>query len=83
MNAQLNINLTTVLEYDNKVNTFVVYYKEFPNAIATGDTEDDAETNLAFLVEDMWHRRPTELKDFILENHSQKIQIQTNRCVNT
>lgn len=83
MNAQLNIKLTTVLEYDNKAETFVVYYKEFPNAIATGATEEDAENNLAFLVEDMWRRRPTELKEFILHKHSHQIQIQTNRCVNT
>lgn len=83
MNAQLNIKLTTVLEYDKKAETFVVYYKEFPNAIATGINEEDAENNLAFLVEEMWSRRTDELKEFLLRNHTHQIQIQTTRCVNT
>jgi len=75
--AQININLTPILEYDSKANRFVVYYEEFPEAIAIGVDENEAENNLAFLVEDMWQERKDELKEYLLLNYKHKIQIQT------
>lgn len=80
--AQLNIKLTPVLEYDSKANRFVVYYEEFPEAIAVGINEDEAENNLAFLVEDMWQKRKDELKEYLLLNYKHQIQIQTTHSVN-
>lgn len=80
--AQLNISLTPVLEYDSKANRFVVYYEEFPEAIAIGVDEIDAENNLAFLVEDMWRKRKDELKEYLLLNHKHQIHIQTTNSVN-
>jgi hypothetical protein len=81
-NAQLNIKLTPVVEYDSKANRFVVYYEEFPEAIATGINEDEAEDNLAFLVQDMWVRRKDELKEYLLRNFKHQIEIQTRKRAN-
>ena len=80
--AQLNIKLTPVLEYDSKANRFVVYYEEFPEAIAVGVDENEAENNLAFLVEDMWQKRKDELKEYLLLNYKHQIKIQTAHSVN-
>lgn len=51
---QLNISLTPISEHDMKTDSYVIYYKEFPNAIAVGHTEEEAELNLIPLVELMW-----------------------------
>ncbi|MFN2440007.1 MAG: hypothetical protein ABR503_12465 [Chitinophagaceae bacterium] len=75
--VQLNINLTPIVEYDSTANRFIIYYEEFPEAIATGINEDEAQNNLAFLVEDMWVKRTDELKEYLLRNHKHQIQIQT------
>lgn len=72
---QLNINiaLTPVLERDIKSDQFYTYYKEFPQAIAVGETEEDAETRLAHLVENMWKEHNEDLKEtlhkYINDNH--------------
>lgn len=80
--AQLNINLTPVSEFDSKANRFIVYYEEFPEAIAIGVDENEAENNLAFLVEDMWQKRKDELKEYLLLNYKHQIKIQTTQGVN-
>ena len=80
--AQLNISLTPVCEYDAKTKRFIIYYEEFPEAIATGVNEVEAETNLGYLVEDMWKIRTDELKEYLLRNHKHQITIQTGSSVN-
>lgn len=69
----LNINLTPILEFDAKTDQYFVFYKEFPQAIAIGSTEDDAETRLAHLVENMWKEEDADLKEtlhkYLNENH--------------
>lgn len=59
----LNIGLTPILEYDGKNDQYFTYYKEFPQAIAIGDTEADAENRLIHLVENMWSERKDELAE--------------------
>lgn len=73
----LNITLTPIVEYDAATKRFIVYYEEFPIAVATGATQDDAEKNLTFLVEDVWAKRPDETKKFLLENYKDRIQLKT------
>lgn len=51
--VQLNITLTPIITKDNKTGNYIIYYSEFPNAIASGSTEDEAEINLGYLVEDI------------------------------
>ncbi len=65
----LNISLTPVVEYDNKTDQYTTYFKEFPQAIAVGETEDDAETRLSHLVEHIWKERSEELKHTLLINY--------------
>ena len=79
--VQLTLNLTPVVEYDSKANRFIVYYEEFPEAIATGISEDEAGNNLAYLVEDMWVKRKDELKELLWKNFNRQIQIQTTKSV--
>jgi predicted RNase H-like HicB family nuclease len=74
-NITLNISLTTTMKIDNTTGNYVIYYNEFPQAIATGPTEGEAEKNLAFLVEQMWERRSDDLKKYLWENYKENIQI--------
>ena len=72
---QLNIGLTPIINQDNKTGNYVIYYNEFPQAIATGKTADEAERNLIFLVEQMWQKQSTDLKKYLLEHYEQSIKI--------
>ena len=72
---QLNLALTPVVNYDGRLSRYSIYYEEFPEAIATGKNEDEAENNLIFLVEDMWSKRPEDLKSYLLKNFIDKIHI--------
>lgn len=72
---QLNISLTPTRVYDKETNRHIIFYNEFPQAIATGSNEDEAERNLAFLVEDMWQKQSTDLKKYLLENYNNAIKI--------
>lgn len=80
--VQLNIALTPVINRDNKTGNYIIYYNEFPNAIASGSTEDEAEINLGYLVEDMWKRRAADLNKYLLEHHSESININSKPIVN-
>lgn len=71
---QLNLELTPVYHFDSKTSQFVTYYEEFPNAIAVGENEQDAELRLAALVEKMWKEEPQDVKKFFLEKYEDKIQ---------
>ena len=79
---QLNIALTPVVSKDNKTGNYIIYYSEFPNAIASGSTEEEAEINLGYLVEDMWRKRSADLKKYLIEHHSQSIYINSKPSVN-
>lgn len=72
---QINLGLNTIHNYDGKTDRHMVYYKEFPQAIATGKNEEEAENNLIFLVEDMWRKRPDDLKALLMESYMDKIKI--------
>jgi predicted RNase H-like HicB family nuclease len=74
-NIQLNISLTPTINFDNNTGNFIIYYNEFPQAIATGASEDEAERNLAFLVEQMWQKRSEDLKKYLWENYKESIQL--------
>lgn len=65
----LNISLTPVIEHDMKTNSYIMYYKEFPNAVAVGDTVDEAELNLIPLVEMMWREKPRDLAKILVNNY--------------
>lgn len=71
---QLNLLLTPVYRYDNKTDQHVTYYEEFPNAIAVGENEKDAETRLAHLVEKMWMEKPEDVRKFFIENYGEKMK---------
>ena len=73
--VQINMQLTPVIKHNVETNKFVIYYEEFPQAIASGDNEDEAEDNLMYLVEEMWQKRSDDLKKFLLDNYIKKIQI--------
>lgn len=62
-----NISLTPITTFDLETKTYVTYYKEFPNAIAVGNTEEEAETNLDPLVELMWKEKPLDLEKRLME----------------
>ena len=79
--AVLNINLTPMMEYDNEAGMYILYYKEFPQAVAAGKTEDEAEINLAYLVQDVWTKRQDESKEFLLKNYKDNISIQPSSSV--
>lgn len=78
---QLNLQLTPVFEFDGKTDQFVSYFKEFPNAMAVGESENDAENRLIHLVEAMWRDRPEDLKKTLINiyanstTHSGNIKI--------
>jgi len=80
MNRQINLNisLTPVSEYDAKAERYIMYFKDFPQAIASGVSEDEAENNLIFLVEDMWKKRKDDLRNFLLKNYGEQIRIQSS-----
>ena len=73
--VQINMNLTPVIKHDTQTKQYIIYYEEFPQAIASGNNADEAENNLIFLVEQMWQKRSDDLKKFLLDNYIKKIQI--------
>lgn len=77
----LNISLTPIINKDNKTGNYIIYYNEFPQAIASGSTQDEAEINLGYLVEDMWKKRSSDLKKFLLEHHADSILIKSKPIV--
>jgi len=81
--VQINLNLNPVVTYDTKTKEYVIYYEEFPQAIATGSSKDEAEDNLIFLVEQMWQKRSDDLKKFLLDNYIQNIQINSSPSANS
>ena len=75
---QINLGLKPVTRYDDPTKRFIIYYEEFPMAIAVGENEDEAERNLIFLVEDMWKKRPNDLKVLLMEGYMDKIKINSS-----
>ncbi len=71
---QLNLQLTPVYNYDNKTDQYTTYFEEFPNAIAVGENEQEAELRLAHLVEKMWVEEADDVRNFFLERYSDKIK---------
>lgn len=72
---QLNLALTPVFNYDSKTDQFTVYYEEFSEAIAVGETEEEAEKRLIKLVEVMWADRPAELNNKLLSVYANSEKI--------
>lgn len=66
---QLNISLNPVVEYDSKTDRYVTYYEEFPQAIAVGRTQEEAEINLIHIVEAMWRERKEELREMLKQKY--------------
>jgi hypothetical protein len=50
----LNIPLNAVLVQDPKIGGFTAYFKQFPDIIAEGDTDDEAMKNLTDAVYDVF-----------------------------
>jgi predicted RNase H-like HicB family nuclease len=69
---QLSIALTPVVHYDNKTDQYVTYFEEFPQAIAVGESEEDADNRLIHLVEVMWKERKEELENTLLTKYINK-----------
>lgn len=65
----LNIALTPISHYDLKTDQYVTYFEEFPQAIAIGETQEDADNRLIHLVEAMWKERRKELSESLLKNY--------------
>lgn len=53
MPNQLNFSLDSVLVQDIKSGGFTAFFKQFPDVIAEGDTEDKALINLVNLLHDV------------------------------
>ena len=75
---QLNLQLTPVFEFDGKTDQFVSYFKEFPNAMAVGESENDAENRLIHLVEAMWKDRPDELRKTLINIYANNTHVSGN-----
>ena len=71
---QLNLQLTPVYRFDSKTDQYTTYYEEFPNAIAVGETEEDAEIRLVHLVETMWKERHDDLRHTLLTKYTNSPQ---------
>ncbi len=67
---QLNLQLNPVYRFDSKTDQYTTYYEEFPNAIAVGETEEEAEIRLIHLVETMWKERPDDLRQTLLTKYA-------------
>ena len=78
----INMSLTPIVEHDVSADRYIVYYKEFPQAIASGLSEDEAENNLIFIVEEMWKRQENDLKRFLLDNYIKDIHIKSQSRAN-
>jgi len=78
----INMSLTPIVEHDVSADRYIVYYKEFPQAIASGLSEDEAENNLIFIVEEMWKRQENDLKKFLLDNYIKDIHIKSQSRAN-
>jgi predicted RNase H-like HicB family nuclease len=78
---QLSIGLTPNITFDGKTDLFVIYYEQFPQAIAAGKTEDEAEINLIHILELMFKERKEEIKEFLVSklNDTQKTQLGIKR----
>ena len=49
----LNIPLNAVLVQDPKIGGYTAYFKQFPDIVAEGDTDDEAMKNLTDAVYDV------------------------------
>ena len=78
----INMSLTPIVEHDVSADRYIVYYKEFPQAIASGLSEDEAENNLIFIVEEMWKRQENDLKKFLVDNYIKDIHIKSQSRAN-
>jgi predicted RNase H-like HicB family nuclease len=78
---QLSIGLTPNITFDDKSGLFVIFYEQFPQSIAAGNTEDEAEINLIHLLELMFKERKEELKEFLVSklNDTQKTELGIKR----
>ena len=72
---QLNIGLTTSVSQDSQTGNYVIYYNEFPQAIASGRTQEEAENNLIYLVEQMWTKQSEDLKKYLWDHYRESIKI--------
>lgn len=75
---QLNLGLTPVFEFDGKTDQYVSYFKEFPNAMAVGKSEDDAENRLIHLVEAMWRDKPDDLRKALINIYADNAAARSN-----
>ena len=80
---QLNISLTPVRHYDETTDQHVTYYEEFPQAVAVGDTEEQADNKLIHLVERMWQDEKQDLIEtlkgkYLQDKHLRKPGINLN-----
>jgi len=50
----LNIPLNAVLVQDPKIGGYTAYFKQFPDIVAEGDTDDEAMKNLTDAVYDVF-----------------------------
>jgi len=58
-----NIPLTVVMVQDPHIGGYTAYFKQFPDIIAEGDTDDEAMNNLMNAVHDVFVYKSTDLRD--------------------
>lgn len=59
----LNIPLNAVLVEDPKIGGYTAYFKQFPDIIAEGETDDEAMRNLTNAVYDVFMFKGNELTE--------------------
>jgi hypothetical protein len=79
MNQEIlvSIKLTTVMEQDKRTGFFTAYYKQFPQAIAYGKTETEAELSLIDICQIMFNERKGEIKQELIENYIPKADLES------
>ncbi len=60
---KIKLNLTAILIQDSDVGGFTSYFAEFPEAVAEGDTQDEAVSNLFQALSSMIEFRKSESED--------------------
>jgi len=77
-----SLPLTLILVEDPKIGGYTAFFKQFPNIIAEGDTDEEATSNLMNTVHDVFDHLAKE-ESTIPEYQYKVIQKPLNMCTST
>jgi predicted RNase H-like HicB family nuclease len=66
--TEFKIALTEIVVPDERTSQFSAFFAEFPEAIACGDTQDEAKNNLHMLIQVMLNDRKMEVMNSYVDN---------------